>query len=62
MAHSSYNRHRGRHFFSNMHSRQVACAVRLMCLLSLNAMIIISQDSGFVNPLSCFLRFLQKLS
>ena len=61
MAHSSYNRH-GDVIFSNMHSRQAACAVRLTCLLSLNAMIIISQDSGFVNPLSCFLRFLQKLS
>ena len=61
MAHSSYNRH-GDVTFSNMHSRQAACAVRLTCLLSLNAMIIISQDSGFVNPLSCFLRFLQKLS
>ena len=61
MAHSSY-KHRIGVIFSNMHSRQAADAVRLTCLLSLNAMIIISQDSGFVNPLSCFLRFLQKLS
>ena len=60
MAHQVINT--GRCHFSEYALRQAACAVRLTCLLSLNAMIIISQDSGFVNPLSCFLRFLQKLS
>lgn len=39
-----------------MHSRQAAYAIILPHLLSLNAMMIITWDNGFVNPLSHDLR------